>query len=379
VSVARRGLVLGIESSCDETAAAVVGRGREIRSSVVESQAAIHARYGGVVPEVAGRSHLRAILAVIDRALDEADASLENLDAIAVTSRPGLIGSLLVGLSSAKALAFTRGLPLVCVDHIEAHVYSAAMEYPKERAGPWPCLALVVSGGHTSLYRAESPLSLELVASTLDDAAGEAFDKVAHLLGLGYPGGPAVAKLAAHGDPARFDFPRFRPRHRPGEELPRIPPFSFSGLKTAVLYHLRGQDALAPTPPPEGIADAAHVAASFQEAVVDSLVGPTLAAARELALERVLVVGGVACNRRLREKMAAEAQAVGLEAWFPSPAYCTDNAAMVAGLGWHLLEAGLTADLEVDASPRSQARALARERLAQARRARNGAGEGGGS
>jgi N6-L-threonylcarbamoyladenine synthase len=374
LSVAGRGLVLGIESSCDETAAAVVASGREIRSSVVESQAAIHARYGGVVPEVAGRSHLRAILPVVDRALSEAVVELDDLDAVAVTSRPGLIGSLLVGLSTAKALAWTRGLPLVCVDHIEAHVYSAAMEYPTEREGPWPCVALVVSGGHTSLYRAESPLDLELISSTLDDAAGEAFDKVAHLLGLGYPGGPAVAALAARGDPTRFAFPRYRPRPRPGEEPPPVPPFSFSGLKTAVLYHLRGQDARAPTPAPEQIEAPADVAASFQEAVVDSLVGPTLAAARELGLERVLVVGGVACNRRLREKMTAAAEQAGLEAWFPSPAYCTDNAAMVAGLGWHLLQAGRTAALDVDASPRSEARALARERIAATRRARSGGG-----
>jgi N6-L-threonylcarbamoyladenine synthase len=233
------------------------------------------------------------------------------------------------------------------------------MEYPAERDGPWPCAALVVSGGHTSLYRASSPIEVELVSSTLDDAAGEAFDKVAHLLGLGYPGGPSVARLADQGQADRIEFPRYRPRHRPGEALPRVAPFSFSGLKTAVLYHLRGQDALAPTPAPTAIADAADVAASFQEAVVDALVGPTLEAARSLGLERVLVVGGVACNRRLRAKMTDAARAEGLEAWFPSPAYCTDNAAMVAGLGWHLLQAGLTSELDADASPRSAARSKA--------------------
>ncbi len=355
------GLVLGIESSCDETAAAVVARGREIRSSVVESQAAVHARYGGVVPEIAGRSHLRSILSVIDRALEQASARLEDLQAIAVTSQPGLIGSLLVGLSTAKALAWTRRLPLLCVDHIEAHVYAAAMEYPAARptgpSGPWPCAALVVSGGHTALYRCGSALDPELVSATLDDAAGEAFDKVAHLLGLGYPGGPALEKAAALGDPGRYVFPRYKPKHRPGEAPPRIPPFSFSGLKTAVLYHLRGQDALAPTPVPEEIHDRADVAASFQEAVVDSLVEPTLQAVRALGLERVLVVGGVACNRRLRERMTAAAAAAGIESWFPSPDYCTDNAAMVAGLGWHLLQAGRIAALDVDASPRSPAHA----------------------
>lgn len=349
-------LVLGIESSCDETAAAVVAGGREVLSSVVDSQAAEHARFGGVVPEIAGRSHLKSILPVIERALEEAGVGLDDLRGIAVTSRPGLIGSLLVGLSAAKALAWTRGLPLVDVDHIEAHVYAAAMEYPTERPGPWPCAALVVSGGHTTLYRAHSPLELERLAATLDDAAGEAFDKVSHLLGSGYPGGPAIAQLALEGDPTRHAFPRFRPQHRVGVEPARFQPFSFSGLKTAVLYHLRGQDALAPTPEPEDIPDRADVAASFQEAVVDSLVRPTVKAARELGLERVLVVGGVACNRRLRETMHAACEAAGLEAWFPSPAYCTDNAAMIAGLGWELLEAGRTAALDLDASARSHGR-----------------------
>jgi len=366
-------LILGIESSCDETAAAVVAGGRRVLSSVVESQAAQHARHGGVVPELAGRSHLRAILPAIEAALQRAGVGLDDLAGVAVTARPGLIGSLLVGLSAAKALAWSRGLPLVDVDHIEAHVYSAAMEYPPERGEPWPCVALVVSGGHTSLYRAESALELELLASTLDDAAGEAFDKVAHLLGLGYPGGPSVSRLAAQGNRASLEFPRYRPRPRPGEAPPRFPAFSFSGLKTAVLYHLRGQDALAP----EAIPDRADVAAAFQEAVVDSLVGPSLAAARELGLERVLVVGGVACNARLRERMGAAARAAGLESWFPSPAYCTDNAAMVAGLGWQHLRAGRRADLACDASPRSQGRALAAESIARTRRARSPGSRGG--
>jgi len=241
----------------------------------------------------------------------------------------------------AKALAWVRGLPLACVDHVEAHVYSAAMECAQS---PYPCLALVVSGGHTALYRAQSPLELSRIASTRDDAAGEAFDKVAHLLGLGYPGGPAVAELAEQGDPRRYAFPRYRPRGGAA--------FSFSGLKTSVLYHLRGQDALAPTPPPEQIPDRADVAASFQEAAVDSLVEPTVAAALEAGLERVLVTGGVACNARLREKMSEAATRAGLECVFPSPAYCTDNAAMVAGLGYHHLRAGRIASLDADASAR---------------------------
>jgi N6-L-threonylcarbamoyladenine synthase len=339
-------LVLGIESSCDETAAAVVRGGRAILSSEVRSQIAEHASYGGVVPEIAGRSHLRAVLPVIDVALEKAGVGLGDLDAVAVTQKPGLIGSLLVGVSAAKSLAFARGLPFVGVDHIEAHVYSATMECAFD---PYPCVALVVSGGHTTLYEARSPLEITRLSTTLDDAAGEAFDKVAHLLGLSYPGGPSVSKLALEGDPRRYDFPRFRQRLAPGESAPRFAPFSFSGLKTAVLYHLRGQDGRSPTPPPEQILDRADVAASFQEAVVDALVEPTMRAALELGHRTVLVGGGVACNRRLREKLGAAASSRGLTAVFPSPAYCTDNAAMIAGLGWHRWKAGATADLALDA------------------------------
>ena len=337
-------LVLGIESSCDETAAAVVGGGREVLSSVVHSQAALHAPFGGVVPEIAGRSHLEEILPVIDGALAQAGVDLEACAGIAVTHRPGLIGSLLVGLSAAKAIAFARGTPLVGVHHVEAHVYSAVMA-AEPGAVRFPCLALVVSGGHTALYRVDSPLSMELVAATLDDAAGEAFDKVAYLLGLGYPGGPSVARLALEGDPARIDFPRYRPRDGGVG-------FSFSGLKTAVLYHLRGGDALAPTPDPDEIADRAHVAASFQEAVVEGLVGPTLRAARELSLDQVLVAGGVACNQRLRVVMGERGRTAGVAVFFPEPRWCTDNAVMVAGLGWHRLAAGADDGWELDALPR---------------------------
>jgi N6-L-threonylcarbamoyladenine synthase len=334
--------VLGIESSCDETAAAVVGDGRDILSSVVHSQAPFHASYGGVVPEIAGRSHLQQILPVIDAALDQAKVSLDHIDAIAVTSSPGLIGSLLVGVSAAKALAYAREIPLVAVHHIQAHVYAATMELAEP---PYPCLALVVSGGHTALYRAESELDLHMLAATRDDAAGEAFDKVAHLLGLGYPGGPAVSKLAERGNPRAIEFPRYRPRDdEPG--------FSFSGIKTAVLYHVRGQDARAPTPPPERIADAADVAASFETAVVDVLVGECLRAADSTGLGTILVAGGVACNRSLRQHMTARAAERGLRAVFPSPAYCTDNAVMVAGLGFHLLAARRIAGLDLDAASR---------------------------
>ncbi len=334
----RDGLVLGIESSCDETAAAVVRNGREILSSVVESQIAEHAPFRGVVPELAGRSHLRMLLPVVDEALTRAGTSLDELAAIAVTYRPGLIGSLLVGVSAAKALAFVRGLPLVGVHHIEAHAYAAAMEHDFE----YPCLALVVSGGHTALYRMSSPIELVKLAETLDDAAGEAFDKVASMLGLPYPGGPAISALAREGNARAFDFPRFRPK---GGGVG----FSFSGLKTSVLYTVRGQDASAPPPTPESIPRRADLAASFQEAVVDALVTQTLAAARAENLTTVTVTGGVACNTRLRERMTAAAAEHGLRAVFPSPSYCTDNAAMIAGQGWHLLRAGRVASWDLDA------------------------------
>ncbi len=335
-------LVLGIESSCDETAAAVVRDGREILSSVVHSQASLHATFGGVVPEIAGRSHLAQILPVVDAALDKARTSLDELGCVAVTTRPGLIGSLLVGLSAAKALAWPRGIPLVGVHHIEAHVYAATMERTELA---YPCLALVVSGGHTALYRANSPLQLALLGTTRDDAAGEAFDKVAFLLGLGYPGGPQVSKLAEGGNPRAVKLPSYRSR---GPD----PSFSFSGLKTAVLYHVRGQDATRPLPAPEQIPGRADVAASFEQAVVDSLIEECLRTARREGLRRILVAGGVACNRRLRNEMTRRAGEQGFEAIFPSPAYCTDNAAMIAGLGFHVHAAGHGAALDLDAAPR---------------------------
>jgi len=322
----------------------VVRAGREVLSSVVRSQAVEHAAYGGVVPEIAGRSHLRVILPVIDRALEEAGTELGGLAGIAVTRRPGLVGSLLVGLSAAKALAFARGLDLVGVHHIEAHVYAATMG-ASEGEVSFPCVALVVSGGHTALYRVAGPREMEPLATTLDDAAGEAFDKVSHLLGLGYPGGPAISALAREGDARAIAFPRYRPKDGGLG-------FSFSGLKTAVLYHLRGGDALAPTPAPGEIDRPADVAASFQEAVVDALVGPSLRAAEEQGVDQVLVAGGVAANPRLRQVMAERAGERGVQVFFPEPRWCTDNAVMVAGLGWQHLAAGVRDGLGLDASPR---------------------------
>jgi N6-L-threonylcarbamoyladenine synthase len=335
-------LILGIESSCDETAVAIVEAGREEIASVIHSQISEHAPWGGVVPEIASRSHLDQILPVLDRCLEEAQLELTDLAGIAVTNKPGLIGSLLVGVGAAKGLALATDLPLVGVNHIEAHVYAAAMDLP---APPYPAIALVVSGGHTALYLAEGPLSMKPLANTLDDAAGEAFDKVAHMLGLSYPGGPSIEKLAPKGDPRAISFPRYRPKDGSIG-------FSFSGLKTAVLYHLRGGDALSATPAPEDIVDAANVAASFQEAVVDALVKMTLRAAQDNHLDQVLVAGGVGCNQRLREVFTAASEPHGIETHFPPPNRCTDNAVMIAGLGWHLFEAGRAAGLDLDASPR---------------------------
>lgn len=342
-------LILGIESSCDETAAAVVREGFEVLSSEIHSQALQHAVFGGVVPELAGRSHVREVYGVIERALNHAGIAPSDLAGVAVTTRPGLIGSLLVGLSAAKAIAFKWDLPLIPVHHIEAHVWAATMESPTESL--FPAIALVVSGGHTALFHSHGPGQLAPLATTLDDAAGEAFDKVAWMLGLDYPGGPSIAALASGGDPKAFRFPRYQPKTPRGGGL-RPLGFSFSGLKTAVLYHLRGQDALAKTPAPDQIPRRADVAASFQEAVVDALTKQAVQAAQQEGLRRILVAGGVACNLRLREKLTKAAAAAGLTAHFPAPEFCTDNAVMIAGLGWPLFQAGLTAELNLDASPR---------------------------
>ena len=332
--------ILGIETSCDETCAAVVEDGRRVLSNVVASQVEIHRKYGGVVPEIASRAHLEALVPVVTEALQSPAAAGKDIEAVAVVNRPGLIGSLLLGLTAAKTLAWVRGVPLVAVNHIEAHIYAACLE---RDALPFPCVSLIVSGGHTSLYHSTGPLEHRLLGATTDDAAGEAFDKVAALLDLGYPGGPAVDRAAQGGSPRAVDFPR-----------PWLGPdsfdFSFSGLKTAVLYHVRGKGAGAKrrathlTP-----RETADVAASFQEAVVDVLVGKALRAAEATGAGRVLVGGGVAANRRLRARLQEEADAAGLEVFIPSMVYCTDNAAMVAGLAYHALQAGRTADLDLEA------------------------------
>jgi N6-L-threonylcarbamoyladenine synthase len=328
-------LVLGIESSCDETAAAVLEDGRRLRSSVVASQVEVHAPYGGIVPELASRRHLEVITPVVDRALRDAGVGLDDLAGLAVTVGPGLVGSLLVGVSAAKAIAYTRKLPCVGVNHLEGHIAAAGLEHA-DLAPPF--VALVVSGGHTHLYHVPAPCEYRLLGRTRDDAAGEAFDKVAKLLGLGFPGGPAIERAAREGDPAAIAFPRASLDDRSLD-------FSFSGLKTAVVHHRRGLGgALAP-------GQVADVCASFQQAVVDVLTARLMRAAREAGVEQVVVAGGVACNGALRAALASEAEAEGLCLRIPSPALCTDNAAMIAAAGSVRLARGERAALDLNAAP----------------------------
>ncbi|HKE00701.1 MAG TPA: tRNA (adenosine(37)-N6)-threonylcarbamoyltransferase complex transferase subunit TsaD [Planctomycetota bacterium] len=331
-------LVLGIESSCDETAAAVV-EGRRVRSSIVASQAALHAPFRGVVPEIASRSHLEEIVPVIDAALREASVVASDLDAVAVTTRPGLVGSLVVGLTAAKAFAWYHGRPLVGVDHLAAHVYAATMEGEAVRL---PAIALVASGGHTAVYRYRSASTLEAIGETNDDAAGEAFDKVAALLGLAYPGGPSIEKAAAAAGSRATAFAVPRVSSGPFD-------FSFSGLKTAVRYRVRPPGA-ATTRALES-SEVAELAAGFERAAVEHLVAGTLAAARAENATTVLVGGGVACNRRLRERLAEECAREGRGLRVPRPALCADNAAMIAGLGAALLEEGRADALDLAAYP----------------------------
>ncbi|HUI24837.1 MAG TPA: tRNA (adenosine(37)-N6)-threonylcarbamoyltransferase complex transferase subunit TsaD [Candidatus Kryptonia bacterium] len=332
-------IVLGIESSCDDTAAAVLVDD-VVRSSVVASQDEVHHKYGGIVPELASRSHIRAIIPVIDRALTQSGVTLDDIDGIAVTAGPGLVGSLLVGLSAAKAIAFARDLPLVGVNHLEGHLLSPKIEDDVA----FPYLVLLVSGGHTSLYWAEERSRYRCLGMTRDDAAGEAFDKVAKILGLGYPGGRVIDELARGGDRAAIRFPRAR--LKPGRSG-RDYDFSFSGVKTAVWQHVR--DAA-----PAGDAVAA-VAASFQEAVVDMLLDTTLAAAHAVGAQRLVIAGGVAANSRLRQRALDAGAEFGVAVHMPAFRYCTDNAAMIAYAGaWRLargerdpLTLNAAADLEL--------------------------------
>ncbi len=345
--------VLGIESSCDETAAAVVADGRRVLSSVVATQVDLHARYGGVVPEIASRAHIQRINPVVAEALAVAGlatstgsvraAAPRGIDAIAVANRPGLVGSLLIGVTAAKTLAWAWGLPLVAVDHIHSHAYSAMIGRERPPEALLPAVALVVSGGHTSLYHLADLVRIERIGRCIDDAAGEAFDKVAAILKLGYPGGPEIDRLAREGDPRAFDLPR-------SWLGPDSLDFSFSGVKTAVLYQVHGQDMNAPSRVERMDRRAkADLAAGFQAAVVEVLVGKTLLAADRIGVRRVLVGGGVACNSALRSALTSAGQERGLEVLFADPAYCTDNAAMHAALGYHHLRAGRTAGLDLAA------------------------------
>jgi len=325
-------LILCLETSCDETAAAVVRDGRELLSNVVATQIDIHALYGGVVPEIASRRHLDAVSPVVQQALEQAGVSLEQIEGVAVTRGPGLIGALLVGLSVAKGIAFAGSLPLVGVHHIEGHILAVQLE----REVAFPYLALAVSGGHTHLYRVDGVGHYRILGRTLDDAAGEAFDKVAKQLGLGYPGGAVIDRLAAQGDPTAVAFPRPM-LHKPNLD------FSFSGIKTAVMNYLHKLPQL-----PVG-SELENLAASFQAAVVEVLTKKSLRAARQEGLQRIVVAGGVACNSGLRQSFAMMAAAEGLHVSFPSPSLCADNAAMLGVAGDAYLKAGITAAAELNA------------------------------
>ncbi len=326
------GVILGLETSCDETAAAVVTPELEVLSNVISSQVEVHAKYGGVVPELASRKHLENIMVVVQRALEEAGVSLEDVGCVAVTYGPGLVGALLVGVSAAKGLAYGLGVPLVGVNHLQGHIYSGFLaDRPPDR---WPLVCLVVSGGHTDLVLMEGHGRFRLLGSTRDDAAGEAFDKAARTLGLGYPGGPAIDALARRGDPGAVSFPR-------AYLEPGSLDFSFSGLKTAVLLYVREH----PETPPE------DVAAAFERAVVDVLVDKTFAAARRYGAGGVVLAGGVAANTGLREAFIARSEAEGLPLVIPALEYCTDNAAMIAACGWHRFRRGARDGLDLDAVP----------------------------
>ncbi|MDD6337832.1 MAG: tRNA (adenosine(37)-N6)-threonylcarbamoyltransferase complex transferase subunit TsaD [Lentisphaeria bacterium] len=344
-------LILGIESSCDETAVSIVEDGRVVLSNAVASQIAKHAPYGGVIPELAARAHLTAVRPTMDEALKTAGVTLRDVDAVAVTHAPGLIPALLVGLNFAKGLAAANDLPLIPINHFSAHIYGAFLEQESIVFGDpdlFPMLAVVVSGGHTALVVVGRDGRMTLAGTTLDDAAGEAFDKAAKILNLGYPGGPVIERLAKQGDPHAVAFPRSL---TPSSGKPVAPEnrfhFSFSGVKTALLYHVKNLGGV------DAIRDQAlfDILASYQEAIVDVLCRKAFDAAKHFNVRSVVLAGGVACNGALRERFEATVPK-RYRAVLPLKKYCTDNAAMVAGLGWHYWKRGVTASLELDAQAR---------------------------
>jgi len=329
-------IILGIDTSCDDTSAAVVVDGTTVLSNVVHSQVEVHHPHGGVVPELASREHTRNIMPVVENALSMARIRLQDLDGIAVTVGPGLVGALLVGLYYAKGLVFALNIPMAAVNHLEGHILSIFLE---EHVPPFPFVALTVSGGHTSIYHVEGFGRYRLMGQTLDDAAGEGFDKVAKVCGLGYPGGVAIEKMARDGAGDRVPFPR------PYMEKDSLD-FSFSGLKTAVaLYVQQWRAALRAGAASASLAD---IAASFQESVVDVLVHKTMKARERTGAASIVMAGGVACNRRLRERLLAAAAGAGVRVYVPRPGYCTDNGAMIAAAGYHQFVRGESADLSTD-------------------------------
>lgn len=328
-------LTLALETSCDETSAAVIADGRTILSNIISSQIPLHQKYGGVVPEIASRKHIESVLPVVEEAIQSAHISLQQIDAIGVTYGPGLVGALLVGVATAKALAFALDKPLVGVNHLEGHIFANFLSHADLKP---PLVALVVSGGHTSLVWLKDYNNFELLGQTRDDAAGEAFDKIARVMGLPYPGGPQIDRLALQGDSKAIEFPR-------ALVVPGSFEFSFSGLKSAVLNYLNSAAQRGET------VNQADVAASFQTAVVDVLVAKTLQAAESCGVKQVVLAGGVAANSKLQSVLAAECSKRGLQLFFPSPLLCTDNAAMIACRAYYKAQANQYADLRLNALP----------------------------
>lgn len=326
--------ILGIESSCDETAAAVVKNGREVLSNIISSQIVIHRKFGGVVPEIASRKHIENIMPVIDEALQQANVSLEDIDAVAVTYGPGLVGALLVGLSAAKSLAWATDKPLIGVNHLEGHVFANFLTDPELEP---PFMALVVSGGHTALLKVTGYNSFEMLGQTRDDAAGEAFDKIARVMGLQYPGGPEIEKLALGGNPHAIEFPIAK--------LDSPYEFSFSGVKSAVINYLHNQEQA------KREINRADVAASFQYAVVDALVQKAVKAMKDTGLKKIVLAGGVSANKTLQTTLAQAVSKVGAELVHPTPILCTDNAVMIACRGYFMYQAGIESPLDLNAVP----------------------------